>query len=218
MSESVLSAAILIHLGAMLYIIGFLVRDELVLRLLVLGGTFLYICYYFLFPETPLWDAIITSIILTAANVWVLVQIIFERTTFALNDEEKELYEVFNTLTPGQFRKVLKHSVWHTAAGGEYLCIEGQQATRLFYVLQGELRIQRGDREFKIQGQNFIGEVSFVLEGEYSANVVAEPGLKYVEWPSDALRLQMKKSLPFSNALTALFNRDLAAKLSVSHQ
>ena len=69
MPETYNWASTLIHLGALLYILGFLVRDELLLRLLVLGGSGLYILYYFLFPATPLWDAIITSLILGVANI-----------------------------------------------------------------------------------------------------------------------------------------------------
>jgi hypothetical protein len=218
MSETMISAAILIHIGAVFYIVGFLVRDELLLRILILAGTFLYISYYFLFPEAPLWDAIITSLIMAAANIWVLIRIIFERTKFALSEEEVELFEAFDTLTPGQFRRALKRAVWHTAAGGELLCLEGQKATRLFYVLNGSVKITKGDKVFEVSGSNFIGEVAFVLEGTFSATVEAKPGLRYIEWVSDDLKKQMRKNMAYNNALIALFNRDLASKLATSHQ
>jgi len=218
MPETLLSAAVLIHLGAMFYIIGFLVRDELLLRLLVLAGTTLYICYYFLFPDTPLWDAIITSLILTAANLWVLVKIIYERTTFALSDEEKNLCSAFNTLTPGQFRQVLKHANWHTAGDEEILCQEGRQAERLFYLIDGKTTIKKGDKSFSADESSFLGEISFVLESTYSATVVAGSGARYVSWSAQDLKKQMTKNQAFNNALIALFNVDLAKKLAVSHQ
>jgi len=218
LSETLFSTAVLIHLGALLYVIGFLVRDELALRLLVLGGTVLYILYYFLFPATPLWDAIITSIILGAANIWILFKIVFERYTFAMSDDEKKLYEVFSTLTPGQFRKILKITNWHTSRGGEILCTEDEKADRLYYLISGNARIEKGNSKFEIPSDKFLGEISFILEGNYSANVLATKGMRYVEWNTEDLRSLMNSNQLLRNALIALFNKDLAQKLAVSHQ
>jgi len=217
MSE-VISPAVLIHLGAFLYIIGFLVRDELLLRLLVLGGTGLYILYYFLFPEKPLWDAIVTSVILGVANLWVLFKIMYERTTFALSDEERTLFEAFETLNPGQFRKILRNAVWHTAKGDELLCIENQNADRLYYLISGHAEVRKGNAVFPIGSSSFVGEIAYVLDGVYTATVKAKPQLRYVEWRSDELRHTSMKNAALNNALIALFNRDLAAKLAVSRQ
>jgi len=191
-NETLFSTAVLIHLGALLYVIGFLVRDELALRLLVLGGTILYILYYLLFPDVPLWDAILTSSILGIANVWILCKIVFERYTFAMSDDEKKLYEVFSTLTPGQFR--------------------------LYYLIEGNARIEKGDSKFEIPSDKFLGEISFILESNYSATVLATKDMRYVEWNTEELRSLMKKNPLLRNALIALFNQDLAKKLAVSHQ
>ena len=216
--DGIISPAVLIHLGALLYIIGFLVRDELVLRLLVLGGTALYIFYYFLFPAEPLWDAIITSVILGLANLWVLFKIMYERTTFALSEEERQLFEAFETLNPGQFRKILRNAVWQTANGGELLCMEDQEADRLYYLISGDAEVEKGTTTFTIGASSFIGEISYILNGNYSATVRAKPGLRYVEWRSTELRQTTEKHTDLRNALVALFNRDLAAKLAASHQ
>ncbi len=217
-NETLFSTAVLIHLGALLYVIGFLVRDELALRLLVLGGTILYILYYLLFPDVPLWDAILTSSILGIANVWILCKIVFERYTFAMSDDEKKLYEVFSTLTPGQFRKILKVTYWHTSLGGEILCTEDEKADRLYYLIEGNARIEKGDSKFEIPSDKFLGEISFILESNYSATVLATKDMRYVEWNTEELRSLMKKNPLLRNALIALFNQDLAKKLAVSHQ
>ncbi len=213
-----ISPAVLIHLGALLYIIGFLVRDELLLRLLVLGGTALYILYYFLFPDEPLWDAIVTSLILAAANLWVLFKIMYERTTFALSDEERKLYEAFETLNPGQFRKILRSAIWHSASGDELMCIENQKADHIYYLIEGNAVVEKGEKQFSIASSSFVGEIAYVLKGTYTATVRAKPGLRYVEWHSDSLRKVSRKNPALHNALIALFNKDLANKLAISHQ
>ena len=216
--EQFISPAVLIHLGAFLYIVGFLVRDELVLRLLVLGGTALYILSYFLFPETPLWDAIVTSLILGAANLWVLFKIMMERTTFALSEEEKTLFSHFDTLNPGQFRRIAKRAVWHSATGGELLCQENEEASRLYFVVDGQVEIQKSDKSFFVDGGMFLGEIAFILDGGYTATVKATKGLRYAEWKNSDLNTLMGKDAALNNAIIALFNRDLASKLAVSHR
>ncbi|MEO0329179.1 MAG: cyclic nucleotide-binding domain-containing protein [Pseudomonadota bacterium] len=216
--ESIFSAALLIHFGALLYIIGFLVRDELILRLLVLGGTILYIFYYLLFPDRPLWDAIITSVILGAANLWVLFRIVFERTTLAMTDDEKDLYEVFSTLNPGQFRQIAKCATWHEVDQRKTLCLENQSAEHLYYLMSGNAMVEKGDKQFPIGSGNFLGEIAFILDGEYTATVFAEPDMKYVEWNNLELKKRMSKNAALNNALIALFNHDLARKLAASHQ
>ena len=218
MSSVLLSTAILVHMGALLYAIGFMVRDELWLRLLVLGGTALYIMYYLFHPATPLWDAIITSLVLGAANVWVLCIIILERTTFAMTDEQKSLYEAFGTLNPGQFRKLEKHAVWHDAIGGETLCTENEQADRLYYLFEGQAQVIKDKKKFNVPERKFLGEISFILGGNYSATVKAKKGMRYVEWRNEDIHSQMKKSPALHNAVIALFNKDLASKLAVSFQ
>lgn len=218
LQSTLVSAALLIHLGAMLYIIGFMVRDELVLRLLVLGGTVLYICYYVLFPETPLWDAIITSAILGAVNLWVLMRIVFERTTFAMTPDEKKLYEVFSTLNPGQFRLISKIANWHDADSLETMCVHEKEADRLFYLFEGGAQVSKGDAVFDIPPGNFLGEIAFILGGAYTADVKAKEGTRYVSWNNEILKKKMSRNAELNNALVALFNHDLAKKLAVSKQ
>ena len=100
--EHILNASLLVHLASFLYVIAFIVRNQLVLRSLVLLATVMYIIYYFIVPAVPLWDAIGWSIILGAANIYIIIQLILERTAFRLTEKEKALYRVFETINPGE--------------------------------------------------------------------------------------------------------------------
>lgn len=113
-----LNPSYLVHLGVVFYIADFLVRDELILRLLALTGSVLYLFYYFLAPAVPLWDAIFTGSLLILANLYVMLRIIMERTVYGLTDDEKAIYQNTGVLTPGQFRTLLKLGVKNKAAGG----------------------------------------------------------------------------------------------------
>lgn len=215
-----LNASLLIHLGAVLYILAFLVRDELILRLLVLAGSVFYILYYFLFPEEPLWDAIITSVILILANLFVLFQIILERTTLNMTPEEKELFDAFDTLSPGQFRHIARIAQWKTATGeeGDTLTWEAQPSRALFYIAEGVISVDKAGRLFRLPAGNFVGEIAYVLGRETTATTVAPSGVRYVEWNSDALRKLSARKPNLGNAITALLTRDLARKLSASYR
>lgn len=218
MYESIFSISILLNLGALLYFIGFLVRDELILRMLILTGTVLYLIYYLLFPTGPLWNAFITSSILGIANLWVLGKIVFERTTLALSENEKRLYDCFNTLTPGQFRILMKHAKWHFVEEKVQLCTQDQQADRFFYILDGNIDINKNDKRFLLEPHNFLGEVAFILNGKYSATAFAKQSVCYIEWNNKTIKKEMNKNPNLHNAISALFNKDLALKVSSSYR
>ena len=46
-----------------LYAVGYLVINQVILRILVLFGTGFYIWYYAVVADVPLWDAILASIL-----------------------------------------------------------------------------------------------------------------------------------------------------------
>ncbi|MEO9461502.1 MAG: cyclic nucleotide-binding domain-containing protein [Marinomonas sp.] len=215
-----LSPALLIHAGALLYIIAFIVRDELVLRLLVVIGSGLYILYYYLFPAAPLWDAIISSVIMVGANFYVIAQVILERTTFRMSDSERRLFDAFETLNPGQFRQLLKHAEWKTASSeeGDVLTREGETTPALYYVVDGTIAAQKEDQRFRLPAGNFVGEIAYILGIATTATTIAPEGTRYVRWDADVLRRLSDKRPALGNALNALLTRDLAIKLKTSYQ
>lgn len=212
--------SLLIHIGAALYIAAFLIRDELLLRLLVLAGSMFYLLYYYLFPAEPLWDAIITTVVLMAANMFVLTQVVLERTTLRLSEEEKALFDAFETLTPGQFRHIAKLAEWKTASDeeGTILTREAEPSRSLFYIFSGVISVEKGDRQFRLPEGNFVGEIAYVLGRDTTATTIAPEGVRYVAWSSEALRTLSKKKPNLGNAITALLTRDLARKLTASYR
>lgn len=216
--EDIFSISMLLNLGGLLYFIGFMVRDELVLRVLILVGTILYLIYYFFFPSGTLWNAFITSSILGLANLSVLGKIVFERTTLALSENEKRLFDCFGTLTPGQFRILMKHAKWHFTDIKTKLFTQDEHAKCFFYILDGNIDIEKNDKQFSLGAHNFLGEVSFILNGKYSASAYANKGACFIEWNNDEIKKHMNKNPNLHNAIIALFNKDLALKVSSSYK
>lgn len=213
-----LDASLLLHAGAVVYVIAFLFRDEALIRLFSVIGTLLYMGYYFWYPAEPLWDAIITSTIFLGANVVVIFMILLERTTFRMSEDEKRLYEGFATLTPGEFRRLLKLASWNASDGEAVLTRAGERPSRLFYILDGDVLIDKGGSQFPVSDGRFIGEIGFVLGEPATGTVTAPEGTRYVSWTSDELERLGRKKPAIGTALTALLGKDLARKLAESVQ
>lgn len=215
-----LDASWLIYIGAALLLIAYAIRDELRLRLMITLSTFFYVAYYLILPSGPLWDPIITSILLLAVNFWVIGQIAMERTTLRMSDDEKRLFEGFETLSPGQFRRLAKIAKWQKADDltGTILTLEDEPSDSLFYVFEGTISVEKRGRPFRLPEGNFVGEVAYVLGRRTTATTVAPQGVRYVEWNSEELRRLGRKNEALRISLNALLTRDLAKKLGNSYR
>lgn len=210
----------LIYVGAALLLIAYAIRDELKLRVMIVVSTFVYIAYYYAVAGGPLWEAIVTSLLMVAVNLWVLGEIVLERTTLRLDEDEKRLFDAFETLTPGQFRRVLKIAQWRRAddPDGTLLTREDEPSNSLFYIFEGIISVEKHGRQFRLPADNFVGEVGYVLNRKTTTTSVAPMGVRYVEWDADALRKLSRQRPPLGNALNALLTRDLAKKLNTSYR
>lgn len=210
----------LIYVAAGILLIAYAIRDELRLRLMITLSSFVYIAYYLALPGGPLWDAIVTSILLLAVNFWVLGQIVMERTTLRLSEDEKQLFEAFETLTPGQFRRLAAIAKWRIGddPAGTILTRDDEPSDALFYIFDGTISVEKYGRQFRLPEGNFVGEVAFVLDRRTTATTVAPEGVRFVEWDSNALRKLGRKHEALRISLNALLTRDLAKKLGSSYR
>lgn len=209
-----LSSTWLVHAASIVYVAAFLVRDQLILRSLVLLGTVLYIFYYYIVPEIPLWDAIIWSIILTGANLFIFIQMIMERRHFKLSSDEQRLYDSLEGLTPGQFRKLMQAGTWVLAAQRTQITTQDEVPHELYFVLDGNITIDKSGRKFVVKPGVFIGEVSWLLDTPASASVLVESNAKYVAWDALGLRKIFTRNPALRIAFEGLMNRDMAKKVA----
>lgn len=209
-------------IGAIVYIafvfglFGFLARDELKLRLMMLAANAMYLLYYYNVAETPLWDALTTNGALALVNMAMICVVIVERTTFSMTRETAELYRLFPMLSPGQFRRLLK-------TGRSVRPVEPQELTRagvapndLYFVVDGPVTITKGDQASQIGGHIFVGEIAFLTGQPASATVTVGPGARYLQWRGDDLKRLINKSPKLRVALSAQFNDDLVNKVARS--
>ena len=205
----------ILFLGLALKSLGYLVRDELALRSLVVAGMVCDILFYALQP-VPILQSVATNTFLVAINTGLIVLIVFERTTLRMSDDAKRLYQHFPTLRPGQFRRVMKHATWHKAPTRTEIITEGATLDRLFFLFTPRFEIEKLGRTYAAHGPAFAGELVFLNGGRSSASVFVSKGSAYVSFDTAGLQRAMRRSAPLNNAMVALFGKDLAAKVANS--
>jgi hypothetical protein len=115
-----------------------------VLRVLVTIGIIWGVFLYALQP-IPILPPVISSLILIAINLGILVFVILERTTLAMSDREKRLFGAFDTLSPGQFRKLKRLGQFHTATERMEILKEGEVPTNLYNVEGPGFELRKGE-------------------------------------------------------------------------
>ena len=156
------------------------------------------------------------NIITFGITLKVLVQLILDRTHIGLSPEEEDLFSAFGSLTPGEFRDLLKAGHWRTADESTALTREGERPDHLYYVLSGRIQIVKGERVIDIDPRTFIGEVAFLHRSTASATVRLSEGARYVEWPADTLDARMGARASLKTSLLRVIGLDMALKVARS--
>lgn len=206
----------LIHVAALISVAALTCRDQIVLRALLVASTLLYILYYVVVPEILLWDAIFWTVVNLGVNLFMMARLMLARTQFRLSDDERRLFAAFGSLSPGEFRALMKIANWRRAETTQILVSEGAPVEKVYYVLEGTPKVTKGGRIFSLRSLAFIGEIGFLKQVPATATVTVEPGAFYVEWPAMALStLQMRRPL-IKVALDSLLASDMAAKMAAA--
>lgn len=154
--------------------------------------------------------------VLLAMNLLLLAAYLRGHTTLGFNQREKRLFKAFETLTPGQFRQVMRAGQMKTVTAPTEVIRQSTYSTQLFYVEGFRFGLQKGDQQSEAKGPAFVGEISFLTGEAASATVIFPPGTPYVEWQVAELHDLMHANSGLKNALVARFSLDLAAKVARS--
>jgi CRP-like cAMP-binding protein len=94
---------------------------------------------------------------------------------------------------------------------------EGQHAESLWYLVSGEVLLERkGQETTRISKPGFVGEIAWLTKGPASATVIADEGVEVLHWDAEELRKAARRSTRLELSLESLIAQDLAKKLSKS--
>lgn len=205
---------ILIHGANVLYLVSYVMRDILWLRIFTVTAAILLVSFFYLQPE-PLLSAVVWNIVFVVLNVFWIARLIWERRPIALTREQQILCElVFHTIKPREMLAMLKIAEWQDATAGECFQRKGAAMDRLMVIYSGKARLET---DGKIVGDlkpgQFIGSVSYVTADPSPANVTAIEPTRYVCWPHAKLKPFLDKNRELADALNVMLGVDLATRL-----
>lgn len=212
----VLNPDVLIYLAGGSFVLGYLIINQVGLRLMLLAGTVLYILYYATVATDPLWGAIYTSVATGTANLIGLVALFLRRSGWAIPRAHRDLYGQFAHLPPGDFRALMRRGHRHRTTGEEVLTTEGALVSQLSYVISGTARVTKRGESFDLPPGVFVGEVAYMLRRPSAATTVLPAGSELVTWDAARLRRAAARSPRFKLTLEAAISLDMAAKVALA--
>lgn len=206
----------IVHVGALLHLVAFAFRNQIVLRSFAIAGSFAYSLYYLVGASEPLWSPMFWSGMSILINIVLIVIIVGDNRQGNLSDDELKLFRMLPALSPGDFRKLARLGKWHRAASEMVLTAEGKSLDRLFFVLDGAISIDKAGRNIRTETGMFVGEIAFLLDRPATASVQIAEGSHYFEWRTQDLQRQFEKEPRLKGIFAAVLNSDMAEKVARS--
>lgn len=209
-----MNADLIVLAAGLSFICGYLIINQVFLRIFVLIGTLFYIWYYAVAADAPLWSAMLASVAMGLANVIGLCGLFISRSRFMVPYAHRDIYPTFGALPPGHFRRLIKLAKRVRVPDATQLCSEGEPLDRLYFILNGGLDVTKKGTYFSLPSGMFVGEVAYLLGRDSAADVIAKAGTEYLVWDSEVLHKAASGKPNFKMALEAMISRDLARKVA----
>jgi hypothetical protein len=206
---------VMIHIANVLFLLAYLVRDILWLRIITVIATAALIPYYFCCAVSPLYEPIAWNSLFIAVNLVQIVLLILEKRPVFLSEKEKLLYRtIFYSLKPREFTKLLSLAEWRKAKPGEVLLEQDEPVQALILISSGSGVVELdGRRVATVTSGQFVGEMGFLSEQVASAKVVTSAPTEYLAWPAGKLRTLLLMTPMLHVKVQGILGCDLVSKL-----
>lgn len=204
----------LVHVAALFTLFCYLFRDQIKLRIFAAIGDLLLSVYYYVAFADPLWNPMVWSLLNVVINTTMILLILRDGREGGMSDDELSLFRNLETLTPGQFRKLAKAGSWHKSGEPQTLTTEGETPDQLFYVLSGNIEVNKANRNIPVAPNLFIGELAYMRKRPATATVTVSGEARYISWSHEDLEALFKRNDDLRTAMTLLMGRDVAEKMA----
>jgi hypothetical protein len=206
----------LVYVAGAFYVLGLLILNQIMLRIMVLAGTAFYLIYYFTVSDQPLWEAIYISLMIGLANITGLIGLLARQSRLALPRAHKDIFHHFSGLPPGDFRTLMRAATRTKTVHEMALTIEDTHLDKLHYVIDGHTVVTKMGDRFTVPGQTFVGEVAYLTGAPASASTSLAAGSEFLTWSTADLQHICARSVRFQMAVEAVLSRDMANKVARS--
>jgi len=196
------------------FTLAYLIINQVGLRIAVLIGTGLYIWYYCVAADEPLWSAIWTSIAMGIANLIGLSSLWLRNSRLSIPHNFRDVYFHFSVLPPGDFRKLMSAAARTTRPAGYQLTTNDARVSTLYYVISGQVAVDKFGERFMLPDGIFVGEVGYLTGNRASATTVLVDDCDVLEWDVTDLKSRALSDVRFKLAMDAMVSLDLAGKVA----
>ena len=207
---------ILFNTANIIFLLAFMAKKIVWLRLLTITGMTVSIPYYLYFHEAPLWNNIFWICTYALINLVMLFIIYLESRPIELSDLEQNIYNMtFKSLEPRVFKKLIDHGSLEEFQPDVNLVTRDSELDSLMYVVEGEAEVVlKHGEQIIIPTGGFIGEQSYITGEKTSADVkTGKEAAKIIRWNSEALRKHLAGKEVLKDNLDLIFTADLIHKL-----
>ena len=207
---------ILFNTANIFFLLAFMAKKILWLRILTITGMMVSIPYYLYFQEAPLWNNIFWICTYALINFVMLFIIYLESRPIELSDLEQNIYNMtFKSLEPRVFKKLIDHGSLEELQPEVNFITRDTELESLMYVVEGEAEVVlKHGEQLIIPTGGFIGEQSYITGEKTSADVkTGKEAAKIIRWNSEELRKYLAGKEILKDNLDLIFTADLIHKL-----
>ena len=207
---------ILFNTANIIFLLAFMAKKIVWLRLLTITGMMVSIPYYLYFLEAPMWNNIFWVSTYALINLVMLFIIYLESRPVKLSDLEQKIYDLtFKSLEPRVFKKLIDHGSLEELQPEVVLVNRDSELDSLMLVVEGEAEVVlKYGEHLIIPTGGFIGEQSFITGGKTSADVTTgKEAATILRWNSQALRKYLTDKETLKDHLDLILTSDLIYKL-----
>lgn len=216
MPEVVFSPDLFVALAGLTFCIGYLIINQIWLRLVMMIGSSFYIVFYATVAEAPLWGAIWGSVAMIGCNIAGLAAIFARNAEWRVPAHLRDIRQRFDRLTAGDFLELMRMADRETFDTETVLGREGQPVRDLYYVINGSMEVEKRGMRFHLPSGVFVGETAYLLDRPVAATTVLAPGGEVIRWDVAGLRARAARKPRLALAVDAMISRDLAAKVTLA--
>jgi CRP-like cAMP-binding protein len=205
--------AYLVDLGYFLMLCGFLARDVLYLRVILVVAQSTLAAYGWLngLPAIGAWNSIMVSI-----NTVMAARIVHERRAVELPADLRPLYDRhFSALSPAEFLRWWKQGRRETIENGR-LARAGERPDSLYFILGGTVRVHRNAEILaELPAGYFVAEMSLLTGKAANADVDAVGRVEVMRWETGALRDLHARNPLLWTRIQSVIGHDLVEKIQL---
>jgi len=197
------------------YLAGFIVKDILWLRVLIIIGFNIEMAYHFRDLHKPEWAEIFWCGFYIIVNGWQFTMLYRERKNLKFTDEELALHaKVFKNMPKTAFRKLLNIAGYEDLPNDFVMIHQDTTVDKLALISDGLAKIQvDGTIVSYVRNGQFVGEMSFLSGNLTTATVTTIDETRCLLWDKAQLRELMKKDIEVEASMQMVFSSDLLSKM-----